>query len=387
MKNKIILCFVDYYLPGYKAGGPIRSIANLVEHLGNEFEFRIICKDRDMLDIKSYANVNIDTWNAVGKAKVYYASKKTLTFKGIKKILDETEYDLLYLNSFFSYKFTIIPLSLIKMRLVQKKPCIIAPRGNFAIEAFKLKRVKKKIYLELAKYLNLYQGLNWQASSHYEKKDIIRELSGTAQQIFVAPDLTAFMADNNCNFKLRSPGSLRLLFLSRISPMKNLDFLLKVLTEVIVSVELSIFGPIEDLIYWKKCLKLIDKLPSNIKIIIGDEVPYKEVVNIFKKHDLFVLPTRGENFGHIIIESLSTGLPALISDKTPWQSNHGDGLKIIPLDKNKWVLFIDNFSKLDDKSLIKTRSDAVNYALNYNMKDSPVTKNKDFFNFVLKIGK
>ena len=102
MKNKIILCFVDYYLPGYKAGGPIRSIANLVEHLGNEFEFRIICKDRDMLDIKSYANVNIDTWNAVGKAKVYYASKKTLTFKGIKKILDETEYDLLYLNSFFS---------------------------------------------------------------------------------------------------------------------------------------------------------------------------------------------------------------------------------------------------------------------------------------------
>ena len=89
-----------------------------------------------------------------------------------------------------------------------------------------MKRVKKKIYLELAKYLNLYQGLNWQASSHYEKKDIIRELSGTAQQIFVAPDLTAFMSDNNSNFKLRSPGSLRLLFLSRISPMKNLDFLL-----------------------------------------------------------------------------------------------------------------------------------------------------------------
>jgi len=387
LKNKIILCFVDYYLPGYKAGGWIRSITNLIEHLGNEFEFRIICKDRDLLDTKSYANVNIDNWNVVGKAKVYYASKKTLTFKGIKKILNETEYDLLYLNSFFSYKFTIIPLSLIKIRLVQKKPCIIAPRGTFAIEAFKLKKVKKRIYLELTKYLNLYQGLNWQASSHYEKKDITRELSGTAQQIFVAPDLTTCMPVNNYNFKLRSPGSLRLLFLSRISPMKNLDFLLRVLIDVIVSVELSIFGPIEDLIYWKKCLKLIDKLPSNIKIIIGDEVPYKEVVNIFQKHDLFVLPTRGENFGHVIIESLSAGLPTLISDKTPWQSSHGDGLKVISLDKNKWVQFINNFSKLDDKSYIKTRSDAINYALNYNIKDSPVTKNKDFFNFVLKIDK
>ena len=53
----------------------------------------------------------------------------------------------------------------------------------------------------------------------------------------------------------------------------------------------------------------------------------------------------------------------------------------------KWVQFINNFSKLDDKSYIKTRSDAINYALNYNIKDSPVTKNKDFFNFVLKTNK
>ena len=42
MKNKLkktILCFVDHYLPGYKAGGPIQSIVNLVENLGDEFEF------------------------------------------------------------------------------------------------------------------------------------------------------------------------------------------------------------------------------------------------------------------------------------------------------------------------------------------------------------
>ena len=62
MKNKLkktILCFVDYYLPGYKAGGPIQSIANLVENLGDEFEFYIICNDRDQLDRQPYANVPI----------------------------------------------------------------------------------------------------------------------------------------------------------------------------------------------------------------------------------------------------------------------------------------------------------------------------------------
>ena len=58
--KKTILCFVDHYLPGYKAGGPIQSIVNLVENLGDEFEFYIICNDRDQLDRQPYANVKID---------------------------------------------------------------------------------------------------------------------------------------------------------------------------------------------------------------------------------------------------------------------------------------------------------------------------------------
>jgi glycosyltransferase involved in cell wall biosynthesis len=36
--------------------------------------------------------------------------------------------------------------------------------------------------------------------------------------------------------------------------------------------------------------------------------------------DLFFLPTLGENFGHAIFEALSSGVPVLISDRTPWQN-------------------------------------------------------------------
>ena len=85
MKKKKILCLVDYYLPGFRAGGPIRSIVNFVENLGEEFEIYIICNDRDMFDVEQYENVNIDMWNTVGKAKVFYASKKNLSLKGLKK--------------------------------------------------------------------------------------------------------------------------------------------------------------------------------------------------------------------------------------------------------------------------------------------------------------
>tara|TARA_B100000795_G_scaffold62178_1_gene41757 strand:- start:2298 stop:3470 length:1173 start_codon:yes stop_codon:yes gene_type:complete len=384
MKKRVLLCFVGHYLPGYRSGGPIRSISNLVENLGDEFKIHIICSDRDLSDKEPYANINTNTWKTVGKAKVFYVSKKNQSFKGIKKLLNETTYDLLYLNSFFSFKSTIIPLLLRKLGLVLKKPCIIAPRGEFSGGALKLKKIKKKIYIKLFKYLNLYNNLYWQASSSFEKNDIIKEITDVEKYIYIAPNLTTpKFFDNKKKFQLRKPGPLRILFLSRISPMKNLDFLLRILTKIKTTVELSIYGPKEDLNYWKHCLTLIDKLPPNIKLSINDEVIQDQVINIFKKHDLFVLPTRGENFGYVIIESLSAGLPALISDKTSWKPNAESGLQTLSLDEHKWVKVITNWCKFDDEMLMKTRYDSLNYAMNYNANNSSLKKNRVLFNSVL----
>lgn len=44
-----------------------------------------------------------------------------------------------------------------------------------------------------------------------------------------------------------------------------------------------------------------------------------QVPDKLAEYDLFFLPTLGENFGHVIAEALSSGLPVLISDTTPWR--------------------------------------------------------------------
>ena len=106
MKSKVvILCLISEYLPGFRSGGPIRTIANLINQLGDEFEIRVICRDRDLGDSFSYSNIKIDRWNTVGKAKVFYASNKMISFSGMGKLLKETRYDILYLNSFFFLQF------------------------------------------------------------------------------------------------------------------------------------------------------------------------------------------------------------------------------------------------------------------------------------------
>ena len=69
-----ILCLTDYYLPGFKAGGPIRTLSNIVERLGEEFHFSFVTRDRDLGDVHPYINVEIDSWQKVKNAETLYLS-------------------------------------------------------------------------------------------------------------------------------------------------------------------------------------------------------------------------------------------------------------------------------------------------------------------------
>jgi len=227
--------------------------------------------------------------------------------------------------------------------------------------------------------LGLYNNLYWQASSDNEKKDILRNFRVAEKLIYIAPDLISYEPIALNYLSLRKPGPLRIIFLSRITPKKNLNFLLRVLQKINFPIELSIYGPIDNLSYWKACLYSIDQLPSNIKILIGDPVPQKQVKSILQKHDVFVLPTLGENFGHIIIESLIAGIPAIISDKTFWESDEERSLEVLALDEYIWQETIIKWSKFDDLILKKKRQAALNYAKNYYNTDLPLKKNKEFF--------
>lgn len=378
----ILLCFVSYYLPGYRSGGPLRTIANFVDYLGDEFDIRILTRDRDMGDTQPYAGVTIDQWNTVGKAQVFYASDKNTTLRGIARLLRETPHDILYVNSFFDFKFTTLPLLVRRFGIAPKRPCIIAPRGEFSAGAISLKPWKKRLYMRMANTLGLYSDLQWQASSLLEVHDIKREMSRTTDRVDIAPDLPAITAANNLkgiSLSPRKPGPLRVVFLSRISPKKNLDFLLQVLSHVQESVELFIYGPVEDKAYWNKCLTLIQQMPSNIYVNYCGEVTHTKVKETFARYDVFAFPTRGENFGHVILESLSVGTPVIVSDKTSWQPDEQGGLQALCLDKNSWIEAIRNWSRLTDELYITKRSEALNYARNYFASDIPLSQNRALF--------
>jgi glycosyltransferase involved in cell wall biosynthesis len=222
--------------------------------------------------------------------------------------------------------------------------------------------------------VGVYRAVLWQASSEFEKQDILRVkvASLVAPNVMVAPNLISIAKPiideiSKGRRDVRTPGSLRIVFLSRIAPKKNLDYLLSVLNKVDIAVDLSIYGPTEDPAYWSLCQGLIKALPIHIKVTYQGEVAHEHVAQTFAAHDVFIFPTRGENFGHVIYEALAAGTAVLLSDQTPWVPDSHGAVKVLALENlDAWVSTVNQYPVFTGQDYAALRSSAVRYVATYN---------------------
>lgn len=293
----------------------------MAARLGDEFDFCIVTLDRDSGESCRYEGIDNDVWVPVDKARVTYCDPSALSVRKLAKLVAEVSPNIVYLNSFFDSTFTQRMLLARWLGAIEDIPVVLAPRGEFSEGALKLKRIKKMTYIRLCEKLGLYRNLRWQASSALESADIRRNLSFVANSdVHEAMDLAPLPEQGLMPTLGRQAGEpLRVCFLSRITPMKNLDFALRVLGMVKTEVTFTIYGPIAAPDYWADCERIIAALPRHVSVIYAGEIRPENVGSTLGTHDLFVLPTRGENYGHVIHEALGAGLPVLLSDQTPWQ--------------------------------------------------------------------
>ncbi|MCP4168948.1 MAG: glycosyltransferase [Chloroflexi bacterium] len=312
-------------MPGYKGGGPIRTIANLVAHLGDEFDFRILTADHDLGDAMPYEGVMLGQWQQVGKAQVRYLTRRERSWPNWRRLLQEIDYDILYLNSFFS-TLTIKTLFWRRLGLFPARPIILAPRGEFSPGALELKQTKKQLYIDFALRMRLSDKLIWQATGVNEKQDILNIWQSVKASneplVTVVPNLPPADTGSTQFSSLteKTIGNARIVFLSRIARNKNLDYAVNLLRQTTDDIVFDIYGPIEDETYWQECLALMQSLPNNVQVSYKGAITADDVPNVLSCYHLLLFPTRGENFGHVILEALSSGCPVLISDQTPWRN-------------------------------------------------------------------
>lgn len=379
--NPRILLPLSHYLPGFRAGGPVRSITNLVDHLADEFDFRILTADRDLGDTSAYAGIEADRWVPVGRAQVRYLSPAQQAPLALARLIRQTPHDLLYLNSFFGPRFSIAPLVARRLGLIPARPTVLAPRGEFSAGALALKGAKKRAYLRASRAAGLLAGLRWQASTSFEAADI-RAAMGPDAEVAVACDLSEPGLGAPPVHLPRAPEQkLRVVFLSRVSPMKNLDFALAVLSTVRCGVDFTVYGPLEDAAYARSCRVFAESLPSHVSVRWAGPVRPVEVPAVFAANDLLFFPTRGENFGHVIAESLAAGTPVLLSDTTPWRGLAAAGVgDDLPLDApGAFAARIEAMAAEPAEAALARRARAAAFARRRQREDDNVADSRTLF--------
>ncbi len=327
MHKPVIVVLVGGYLPGSKYGGPIRSLANMVEQLGNKFDFRIVTADRDLGDKVPYDCVPLDKWVKVGNADVIYLSRGNTFLQRLHNAVTEVDYDILYLNSIFSPYYTIAPLILNMAGKLPLRPILVAPRGELSPGSLSKKSFKKKIFLYVAKTFGLYQRVLWHASSGIDLTRI-KKCFGEKQPAIIATNIATVVFDENSlpSVPFKKCGELTIAYLGRIAYEKNLLAVIDGLKHVNGKVCLNIYGNVDDTWYWEKCRIAIALLGENIRVVSHGPVGQDEVFHRLAENHILTLLSMGENYGHVIVEAFSCGCPVIISDQTPWRNLEKEGV-------------------------------------------------------------
>jgi glycosyltransferase involved in cell wall biosynthesis len=233
-------------------------------------------------------------------------------------------------------------------------PFIISPRGMLTPWAMRYHGFKKRLAWFLYQRRDLQSAQVLHATSHQEAAEF-RAL-GLTQPIAVVPNGVSLPSESpNCECRKQKleaphPGLLpraeredggqwsevrgqkseirTVLFLSRIHPKKGLLDLVEAWATVNRKSEIGnrksgewrvvvAGGDEKGHLETVKAEIRKQKLENSFEFV--GEVPDDKKWDLYRSADLFVLPTKSENFGIVIAEALACGLPVITTRGAPWE--------------------------------------------------------------------
>jgi glycosyltransferase involved in cell wall biosynthesis len=338
-KTKILIA-IDWYRPAHKAGGPITSIENLVNLLGDEenLEFYVVCGLFDYGATEPLP-VEQETWVKVGKAQVQFWHPKRLNLNTWKQLIQQLKPDVVHMQGLWSIKFSILPLlaaqSCRKATPIDK--IIVSPRGMLTPQALKQKQWLKAPVAWVLKRLNAYKNVIFHSTNDQETKEIAnylgagaisidnnpsstipQNLGAATNPILQMPNVPRSLYRENREY-IKTPNHLNWVFVGRISPEKNPMLLLQALQMLDCPTTGYFIGGYQNEPYFSEFQNDINNLPAQHQVKYLGELNVDEIAENLTQCDLLINTSISENFGHAMAEALSAGVPVLVGPNTPWQ--------------------------------------------------------------------
>lgn len=227
-----------------------------------------------------------------------------------KQYLKTHPYDLYHAQGIWQYPTYITA----KTARKYNKPYIITPRGMLYPQALNVSKRKKQLFLKLF----LLNDLNKAATVHVtcpEEMQHLRNL-GVKSPIAVIP--------NPVNIPeislISTPDKIRLGYLGRVHPRKNIERLLYVWHKLKmdnINAELIIIGDGDK--QYMNFLKTEKERLNLRNVVFTGFLSGKAKENVLNLISYLIVPSDFENFGMIIPEALIKEIPVIASKGTPWE--------------------------------------------------------------------
>ncbi len=253
--------------------------------------------------------------------------------------------DVIYLNSFFSSGSSIAVQLLSRLGWWRGATLVIAPSGQMTPGALDIKSKKKNLYLALYRRSGMLKRVLWHASSDIDREHIRRVFD--AKNVLMRENET-LLPQQAVPPAVAADGPLRAVFLSRISRKKGLIVALQALCGVSQPMIFDILGPPEDADYLQECKAIATLIPNNVTVNFLGGVEHADALGLLARQELMVLPTAGENFGHVIAEALSASCPVMCTPFTPWTERlqAGGGIVVPGRDVRDWSEALNGYASL-----------------------------------------
>ena len=235
-------------------------------------------------------------------------------------------YDVLHVHSLFSFP-TLVAADAARRANV---PYVLRPLGSLDPWSLDRGRWKKRLYISLVERRNLERAAAVHATSERERQAIRRWSPGISPAVLPIGIDTCTPAA--CGGNAHAPRHpIRFLFLSRLHEKKGLDTLFDALSRLVdVDWHLDVAGD-GDPRYVAGLKEQVDRRGYAPRVAFRGFVTGSDKQTLLEQADIFVLPSRDENFGLAVAEAMAAGLPVVVSTDVAIADDivaHGAGVAV-----------------------------------------------------------
>lgn len=328
-----------------RSGGPSRSVPMLVKGLAE------VGVDITLMTIRS-EQMNTHALDG-SSAKLHILD--SFDSKEVEGYVKSEKFDIIQIQSMWDPRYH----KLVKIAQKLNIPYLITPRGMLEPWSLTQSKWKKKLAMLLYQKADLQKAACIFTTADMEAQHV-HDL-GINVPCSVIPN--GIETEGYPCRKDRSEVKKQVLFLSRVHVKKGIELLLEAWKRINPTYPewiLKIVGNGEEA-YINSLKDRVKELGLENYVQISEPVFGKEKIKLYRSSSIFCLPSYSENFGMVIAEAMSCGVPVITTTNCPWEilneTNTGwcIDLSVDNLEKTLREAMSMDSAKLYEKGLLSSK--------------------------------